>query len=477
MYAFQLNLNTNFGDNVQVGHYINQNAPACEHQIGGACLVQAANANCAVNFPGETIGACHAHAFRNCFTQGPTGVLGYPNGINYPGGATAYAAQGYPYVYLNSSCQVVGTSSTLTGNPPGTNLCGGILFTGQSSPISLVFDESYDVDKDVAITTFPLELNAKGTAYLWKASAKAPLLVYDPEHRGQITSAAQLFGDWTFGGKRLVSLVDSNMSTKWRDGYEALASMDSNNDRKVAGEELKNMALWFDVNQNGISEEGEVQSLASHGITELYYQADRRDEITKNIFASRGFMRVIDGKTSFGGSVDWYAARADSYQALMNLIDTKATQNKPEESVKEDTTSPYAKNPGTLTGRWMWKATSAPDFPANQAPQGIFYIIEGDDGSISVVSMNLSSAKAEKSGTPLIASLMTSMAGTVSGGTKGSTVIKFETIDNDNRATIRSTAVLQDDGSLDGESVAAGTFKLGKSGSIKYQWTAEKQSE
>jgi hypothetical protein len=99
--------------------------------------------------------------------------------------------------------------------------------------------------------------------------AKTPLLVYDPTGTGQVQSAEQLFGNWTFGASHsFVNKVSLNKGSQaedeylWANGYEALAVLDTNSDGEISGEERALLALWFDDNQDGISQKGEVQSLA-----------------------------------------------------------------------------------------------------------------------------------------------------------------------------------------------------------------------
>jgi hypothetical protein len=81
-------------------------------------------------------------------------------------------------------------------------------------------------------------------------------LVYDPSGRGQITSGLQMFGTVTFW-------------IFWRDGYEALSALDDNGDGILSGAELRGLALWQDVNKNGVSEPGEVVPVAEFGIASL----------------------------------------------------------------------------------------------------------------------------------------------------------------------------------------------------------------
>ena len=87
-------------------------------------------------------------------------------------------------------------------------------------------------------------------------SKDAGWLVHDPRHTGKITSALQMFGGVTFW-------------MFWNNGYEALRSLDDNGDGVLTGEELKGLAIWRDVNKNGISDSGEVLPLAYWGITAI----------------------------------------------------------------------------------------------------------------------------------------------------------------------------------------------------------------
>ena len=85
---------------------------------------------------------------------------------------------------------------------------------------------------------------------------EAGWLVHDPDGRGDISSALQLFGNVTFW-------------LFWENGYRALAALDDNGDGELEGAELRGLAIWHDANANGMSEAGEVQPLAHHGIVAL----------------------------------------------------------------------------------------------------------------------------------------------------------------------------------------------------------------
>ena len=83
----------------------------------------------------------------------------------------------------------------------------------------------------------------------------AAWLVHD-NRAGKIESALQLFGNVTFW-------------MFWENGYDALCSLDDNGNGQLAGDELKDLALWRDADIDGVSDPGEVTLLANHGIVAL----------------------------------------------------------------------------------------------------------------------------------------------------------------------------------------------------------------
>ncbi len=108
-------------------------------------------------------------------------------------------------------------------------------------------------------------------------------LVYDDDGTGRITSALQWFGSVTFW-------------LFWENGYRALAALDDNDDGELRGPELSKLAIWQDANQNGVSEQGEVEPLAHHGIVALSTRyLDCEDEWT--IARSDRGVTFTDGTT------------------------------------------------------------------------------------------------------------------------------------------------------------------------------------
>ncbi len=124
------------------------------------------------------------------------------------------------------------------------------------------------------------DLDGDGTPQRWEwITPEAAWLVYDSGEKNVITSGRELVGATTFW-------------VFWSNGYEALAALDDNDDGTLRSEELDGLALWQDANSNGISEQGEVQSLLSWGIVELACTGSR---INDTLLENPQGVRFTDG--------------------------------------------------------------------------------------------------------------------------------------------------------------------------------------
>lgn len=112
---------------------------------------------------------------------------------------------------------------------------------------------------------------------------EAGWLVYDADDRGTITSALQLFGGVTFW-------------LFWSNGYEPMRALDDDGDGELSGVELQHLAIWHDRNRDGVSDRGEVQSLAAHGIVALSCDYVAGDSVRVAAVSPRG-VRFSDGTT------------------------------------------------------------------------------------------------------------------------------------------------------------------------------------
>lgn len=361
------------------------------------------------------------------------------------------------YVFFNSNCEAV--------TPPDLEQAKECIVANlwyRVSPISLLMD-SDSLPSDSTIANFSLDpKNCPGCVYEWKASEKAPLLVYDPEHTGKISSATQLFGNWTFGGKRFASLDQSSQeSSKWTDGYEALGSLDANQDGVVAGAELEPLALWFDKNRDGVSDAGEVQKLTEAGIKSLSYKGGVKDSVTGDIILTQGYTREVNGKTVKGTSVDWYADGALSAQELIGSRMMEASFGSAGERAETSTvqTSDVSKEvpSDSLSGVWNWKT-----IVGNQTLGGAF-VIQIKDGVFSghALSESAFDASIAKDAKSVLA--IKYFEGEVRNGVYHFTIPSAE-------GELRSEFRLVNNGTeLEGQTWATSS-KQGKAGSITYKW-------
>jgi hypothetical protein len=141
-----------------------------------------------------------------------------------------------------------------------------------------------------AVREFDLDGTGEG---VWEwVGPKSGLLVWDPGARGQIRSGKQLFGNYTWG-------------KQWKDGYEALATLDRNGDGKLTGFELPSLRVWVDADSDGISTPAEVSDLAHLGIEEIAIDATRTGT---GAWHAAGFKRrAADGTSEALATWDWIA--------------------------------------------------------------------------------------------------------------------------------------------------------------------------
>ena len=347
--------------------------------------------------PVEILTSCRGSAFDWGWMNNPgNNPIGVIESIN--AGQSFWDAVGT--FYLDASCNVV----------PAGNVCGSAnltyALTDISSPISLMWDKGDGEEDPPTVVNFPLVPGGKvQQLFAWHASGRAPLLVYDPEHTGVITEASQLFGNYTF-------------YRAWRNGYEALSTLDLNSDRVLSGKELEDLALWFDRNKNGISEPGEVISLGEAGVTKIYTKFDRKQNLTGDLIATKGFDRIIDGKTVTGSSVDWFVlpVKDPPVITVQNVDDSN------------------------ISGSWIWTAIEdGDDSPiSTTGSQGVFLL---KDYQGLLMGMSLVESPAEPNPGPAQKIVrLARLQGTRSDDGENSVRIKFELYSGDgNRAVSEAT--------------------------------------
>ncbi|ALU42869.1 calcium-binding protein [Pseudoalteromonas rubra] len=105
-------------------------------------------------------------------------------------------------------------------------------------------------------------------------------LFLDRNQDGIVNGGGELFGTET-------RLADGTLA---RDGYEALAEFDSNGDGIINAEDERfaELKVWQDLNSDGVSDEGELFSLAELNVTELSLQTARGSGVDPNGVDHRG---------------------------------------------------------------------------------------------------------------------------------------------------------------------------------------------
>lgn len=138
--------------------------------------------------------------------------------------------------------------------------------------------------------TTRFDIAGDGVARTWPwVRATTGLLVWDPSRTGKIESGCSLFGNatwWMF----------------FRNGYEALSTLDGDGNGWLEKRELDGIRIWIDGDQDGRSRSSEVIDLGSLGIVGLRVKEDGAD--ANGPFARNG-VRWLDSRLT--PSFDWIA--------------------------------------------------------------------------------------------------------------------------------------------------------------------------
>jgi hypothetical protein len=127
-------------------------------------------------------------------------------------------------------------------------------------------------------------------------------LVLDRNGNGAIDDGTELFGDST-------PLFDENGEVigKAEDGFAALTQEDTNGDGVVNAQDARfaDLRIWRDLNSDGISQEGELQSLTEAGISAINVAKTENSQplANGNLLADLGSYVRSDGSEGGVGSV------------------------------------------------------------------------------------------------------------------------------------------------------------------------------
>lgn len=376
---------------------------------------------------------------------------------------------------VNENCETIDSGSGCTTKD--------VTAIALYSPISLEVG-SKKVEEIISASDFALDPNQKGKWFSWRASPDTPLLVIDTAGKGQITSASQLFGTFTFG-------------KVWTDGYAPLATLDLDKDGALRGPELKNLALWFDEESDGISKRGEVKKLSEEGITAIFFK-DAKTTPSQYLRIDIGFEKTKDGKVSTGSSVDWfspsYRARDEavagasrtasifrngglkaSAQLSRDLPPTEAKRPLP---LSGAVLAASAKKPGPLNGFWKWSIdandNASAKNPAMSSSRGGMISLFERNGELQGHSyVETANGPSKKGGRQVVA---VPFKGRVLGTSEsGDTRFEFF-IKRANGEMTKTTGLLSNEGGrLSAESLMTAPSKDGGlPAQIKYKWIAER---
>jgi hypothetical protein len=137
---------------------------------------------------------------------------------------------------------------------------------GPISPMVFSFQPPAHLDEmldPTRIVDFDLRGYGPQDRWTW-VKPELGLLIWDPLETGEVKSAQQLFGSYTFEIFR-------------RNGYDAMAALDDNADGVLAGAELDGMSVWFDRNSDGRSTVKEVTPLRELGVESISVIATTQD--------------------------------------------------------------------------------------------------------------------------------------------------------------------------------------------------------
>jgi hypothetical protein len=171
-----------------------------------------------------------------------------------------------------------------------------------NSGTPIILDLNGDGVKTLSINSgvkFDLFATGKAVNTGWVSSGDG-LLVLDRNHDGQINDGSELFGSAT-------KLANGQTSP---DGYTALRELDANHDGVIDSKDAayNDLKLWVDSNSDGVTEAGELKSLASLNVASISVNAQVGSATENgNLLGLTSTYQTIDG--AIHGAADvWFLA-------------------------------------------------------------------------------------------------------------------------------------------------------------------------
>ena len=164
------------------------------------------------------------------------------------------------------------------------------------------------------------ELNTSGLQVKtgW-VSSNDGLLVWDRNNDGHINDASELFGNHVLMNNGSIS----------QNGFAALSDLDTNKDNFVSSDDeaFKNLRVWRDLNQDGISQENELFTLNDLDIKllNLNYSDVNTNLDNGNIISQIGAYEKNDGSSHVMGDVNFAIDITQTNREDTNLKDLNLT--------------------------------------------------------------------------------------------------------------------------------------------------------
>ncbi|WP_150468382.1 calcium-binding protein [Francisella sp. SYW-9] len=214
-----------------------------------------------------------------------------------------FGVEGSEDVTLDSiiSDKFIDANTQLYGDPLVVDLDGDGQLETRGATGEVLFDHSGDGQ-------------ATGTGWV---NAEDGLLVRDLDGSNTIDSGRELFGDNTI----------KSDGTKAKDGFDALSDLDSSGDGVFDANDdaFSEVKVWQDVDQDGVTDEGELLSLADAGISSIDLNANSVNQnIEGGILRKTSTATTKDGTTTAVGAIDFaenkfYSRFADELEISPDL--------------------------------------------------------------------------------------------------------------------------------------------------------------
>ncbi len=168
--------------------------------------------------------------------------------------------------------------------------------------------ETLDIDETNIY--FDTQNNGFATKTGW-VSKNEGFLVVDKNNDGKITQQSEMFGSET------------------KSGFEDLKAYDSNNDGVINSLDTKfnELKIWQDLNENGITDEGELKTLEQMGINSIGLNVvDLNLEHNQNTITGMSTYTTTDGKTHNIFNVNFafnkiYTQYTGTYELSLDVLD------------------------------------------------------------------------------------------------------------------------------------------------------------